>query len=43
LAHQKPQNGNIIEEVKAGVHSPGGLGQMHWLRGLHQRLSGQLF
>ena len=43
LTHQKLQNGNIIEEVKAGVYSLGGLGQMHGVWGLHKRLPGQLF
>ena len=43
LIYQKLQNENIIEEVKAGVYSLSGLGQMHGLWGLHKRLSGQVF
>jgi len=43
LTHQKLQKANIIEEVKAGVYSLSGLGQMHRVWGLHKRLSSQLF
>ncbi len=33
---------NLIGEVKSGVYSLSGLGQMHRVWGLHKRLSGEV-